>query len=150
MSQRNVALCILPLPLVAMAFWQLEIEQLLGLLSVLLTTAGACAWSLWHGRASRPARVRVPGRMWGGVGLDTGCGAGSGAGSWSGDAGSGDAGSGDAGSGDAGLARSTALASDDVRVHGAYVAHGLAELETFLGSVAAVGAGEDEPRPPAS
>ncbi|MEA3216852.1 MAG: hypothetical protein QOJ19_3008 [Acidimicrobiia bacterium] len=149
MSQRNVALCILPLPLVAMALWQLEIEQLLGLLSVLLTTAGACAWSLWHGRASRPARVRVPGRMWGGVGLDTACGAGAGAGlglgSWSGDAGSGDA-----GSADAGFARSTALASDDVRVHGAYVAHGLAELETFLGSVAAVGAGEDEPRPTAS
>jgi hypothetical protein len=149
MSQRNVALCILPLPLVAMALWQLEIEQLLGLLSVLLTTAGACAWSLWHGRASRPARVRVPGRMWGSVGLDTACGAGAGAGlglgSWSGDAGSGDA-----GSADAGFARSTALASDDVRVHGAYVAHGLAELETFLGSVAAVGAGEDEPRPPAS
>lgn len=135
MSQRNVALCILPLPLAAMALWQLDVQQLLGLLSVLLATAGACAWSLWHGGASRPARLRVPARWWGGVGLDPACEPAVGLGSRSGGAGS---------------ARALALASDDVRLHGAYVAYGLAELERFLGSVAAVGTGEDELRPPAS
>lgn len=131
MSRRTVILCLLPMPLAAVALWQLELQQLLGLLSVLVTIAGACAWSLWHGPASRDGRASVPGSLRG-YGDDRRRAVGprpSDAGLWQ--------------------ARSSRLGEDRPEAANSYVAKGIADLEAWLCSTKPLLASEDDLRPPA-
>jgi hypothetical protein len=131
MSKRTVILCLLPMPLAAVALWQLDIQQLVGLLTVLVTTAGACAWSLWHGRARRPPRVRVPGTVRSHA-VEVRHGVGS-----------------TASAARVRRVRASLAAHESAGSPGVYVAKGLADLEAFLRSTAPLQTSEDDLRPPA-